>query len=233
MKDVNLTLVQGENIFRTGPAAIIHERKPVIFSGTMAAVVEFFKERSKNFSEEEKIRTHIKYTKTDNTLTLVINENHPLQDVITGLVKMNPTFKDFGINTEKYYTPLEFAKFIRLRRFMFADLAEYQTLYSKLMTNKTAINKTQDNAKDERGNLMNHLDKTVETNIPKTFKLNCEIIKGAGKNTVIVEIGLDAADAGMRLSLFSNELVELEEKIIDETFATTLKEFDGYPVLEY
>lgn len=123
---INLTTEQKEVMLYTGeaPKKFSYEKSPLKITGTIGAVVDYFKRRWDALTPEEQASTMVKYNKNDYKLELIIDEKHPKQDVITGTISINQDFKAFGVNSDTtLWDVKQFAKFIRLKRSMFPDRA--------------------------------------------------------------------------------------------------------------
>lgn len=221
----------------TGAAAKVfsYEKSALKIDGTIPSVVEFFNKRFDHLSPELQKAVLVKFNKSSHKLELIIDENHPLQDVITCKIQFNPDFTAFGINAEKYWGVKEFAKFLKTKRSFFPEIDQYTAILSKLNNFKATVNAEVDNKKDDRGNKSDHFDRVVKTELPETMVLSVEIVKGTGKKKIVVDIGHEVFDSEVKIWLFSNDAIELTEKLTTEAFDSALNIFreKDVPCFEY
>lgn len=246
-----------EVTIREGKAQEIDYPVPLSFDGTFRSVLEYWKHR-KSFIEATSTlhiitensqpflgtltnesravlnEVHLKYNKTDLKIELVIGERDKYKDCIRGAIKINPELDAFGINREKYYTVDDFAKFIRTRQHLFADRTAYQILYANLNKSSVKIHTELENEKNDRGNKKANFNREVVSDLPKSFRLLTNPLKGYMSVSFDVEIGLEYIEGGVKIWLISNELIDREKELIDEAFKEVFEAFEGkIPLMEY
>ena len=175
---------------------------PVSFSGTLPSVAEWL---GKRVSDLDQKHAFVKVDRENNTIVLIINENDPyLKGEIKGTIAFTDDFKRIGINDpNKSWEPNRLAQYFRLNRAMFTDKEEAMKLVS-LLKNFTANAKSEiQKQKDPSGSRADVYKATVESNLPKSFRLNLGIIKGMGKTTVDVEFDHYLSDGECYLQLIS------------------------------
>jgi hypothetical protein len=234
MENLNLKIdsVDKELVIRTGEAAKIVDPVAVKFTGTFDAVISYWLIRKKDVIKEFITRSRLEYSKKGMSITLIINEQKSYQDVISGVVVLNPDLASFGINNETTWTLEAFHKQIKLKRHLFASKEQHADLLKKLTTQKANIQTDFGKDSDNRGNKSNDFSRKVTTDLPFTFDLLIEPYKGYGIIQFPVEIYVDSRDSSLVIQLFSAGLVEELEKIQDHVFETTLKHFEGIPQME-
>lgn len=96
--------------------------------------------------------------------------------------------KKFAINTGDYIGAFEMADMIKAYRSYFTSQADAMKLVNELRNFKAKIDKEIEASDDKRGNTKFLRSQIVESNLPKSFKLEIPIFKGQPKKTIEVEV---------------------------------------------
>lgn len=126
---------------------------------------------------------------------------------------------EFGINTDKKWEPIKLSKFIKMHRAFFTDKSQNMMLVSTLKNFKAKVNQDIERSKEENGSKVDNYSQVVDSNLPKSFKLNIPLFKGFDNEEIEVEIYADVDGRDVSLSLVSagaNEAIEeCKNKVID------------------
>ena len=127
---------------------------------------------------------------------------------------------EFGINTDKKWEPIKLSQFFKMHRAFFKDKSENMMLVSTLKNFKAKVNQDIERSKEENGNKVDNYSQVVDSNLPKSFKLNIPLFKGFACEEIEVEIYADVDGRDVSLSLVSagaNETIEeYKNKVIDD-----------------
>jgi hypothetical protein len=222
-----------EMIIREGTALEIKPPQPVEFKGTFDGVIEWWKNRSVGAKRSFVSNSRLEYSKNDMTIKLYVDENNHYQDKLTGIIKMNKDLEEFGINKDKQWTIEAFSKYIRLKKYLFADKDSHAVLLSRLNSFKANVEAELINEKDNRGNAKVSAQRSIKTDLPEKFSLLLAPYVGYEKIQFDVELCVDGSSSGVVIWLLSNEMVESLQKLQDSIFEKTLPQFAGIPVMEY
>ena len=107
-----------------------------------------------------------------------------------------------------------------MHRSFFKDKTENMELVSKLKNFKAKINQDIERSREENGSKVDNYSQVVDSNLPKSFKLNIPLFKGFAPEEIEVEIYADVDGRNVSLSLVSagaNEAIEeYKNRVIDE-----------------
>ena len=107
-----------------------------------------------------------------------------------------------------------------MHRSFFKDKTENMTLVSTLKNFKAKINQDIERSREENGSKVDNYSQVVDSNLPKSFKLNIPLFKGFAPEEIEVEIYADVDGRDVSLSLVSagaNEAIEeYKNRVIDE-----------------
>ena len=153
-------------------------------------------------------------------MILTINETNYYQDAITGVLQPSKEMVEFGINTDKKWEPIKLSQFLKMHRAFFTDKSQNMILVSTLKNFKAKVNQDIERSKEENGSKVDNYSQVVDSNLPKSFKLNIPLFKGFACEEIEVEIYADVDGRDVSLSLVSagaNEAIEeYKNKVIDE-----------------
>lgn len=141
------------------------------------------------------------------------------ENKITGQLKYNKKFLDFGINGDKIWTPQELAMHIKMNRSCFADQKKNKELVYTLMNYKADIQAKVDKSRDEKGNYTESFAQVVNSNLPTTFTLHLPIIKGQPAEDIEVETFAKVDGSNVYFMLLSpgaaNSLDDMRDELMD------------------
>lgn len=152
-------------------------------------------------------------------MALTIDETSYYQTEINGILQASKEMQEFGINVEKKWEPIKLSKFIKMHRAFFTDKSQNMMLVSTLKNFKAKVNQDIERSKEENGSKVDNYSQVVDSNLPKSFKLNIPLFKGFACEEIEVEIYADVDGRDVSLSLVSagaNEAIEeYKNKVID------------------
>ena len=153
-------------------------------------------------------------------IALTVDETNYYKSDIRGELKTSKEMMEFGINTEKKWEPIKLSKFLKMHRAFFTDKSQNMMLVSTLKNFKAKVNQDIERSKEENGSKVDNYSQVVDSNLPKSFKLNISLFKGFANEEIEVEIYADVDGRDVSLSLVSagaNEAIEeYKNKVIDE-----------------
>ena len=153
-------------------------------------------------------------------LALTIDETSYYQTEINGILQPSKEMLEFGINTDKNWEPIKLSQFLKMHRAFFTDKSQNMMLVSTLKSFKAKVNQDIERSKEENGSKVDNYSQVVDSNLPKSFKLNIPLFKGFANEEIEVEIYADVDGRDVSLSLVSagaNEAIEeYKNKVIDE-----------------
>lgn len=234
-------------IIREGEAQDIALPKGMVINGTLQAPFQFLEKKISGkdvaamgtdcplaLTEQEKIynpkRSTLLVDRISGTLTLKLNEKDPYEDLITGNLTLDPSWKEFGINTDKLMNLNEVIKLIKRNKFKFADAAKHSEFLVTLQNFNARVTTTFKNMKDQGGSSIDSVEKIVaeNKNAPE-FALEVPIYQSYPKKKFRVQTCLDAQGSQIMFYFESVELFELidseREKSINDEIAKFEEKF--------
>lgn len=209
-----------EIVLREGEAPVALDPKEperVIINGTIDAPFRWLEKRVELINQKA---TNIIVNRDKMGLALTIDETSYYQAEINGILQASKEMLEFGINTDKIWEPIKLSQFFKMHRAFFKDKSENMMLVSTLKNFKAKVNQDIERSKEENGSKMDNYSQVVDSNLPKSFKLNIPLFKGFACEEIEVEIYADVDGRDVSLSLVSagaNEAIEeYKNKVIDE-----------------
>lgn len=209
-----------EVVLREGEAPVALDPKEperVVISGTIDAPFRWLEKRVELINQKA---TNIIVNRDKMGLALTIDETSYYQTEINGILQASKEMVEFGINTEKRWEPIKLSKFIKMHRAFFTDKSQNMMLVSTLKNFKAKVNQDIERSKEENGSKVDNYSQVVDSNLPKSFKLNIPLFKGFACEEIEVEIYADVDGRDVSLSLVSagaNEAIEeYKNKVIDK-----------------
>ena len=151
---------------------------------------------------------------------LLIDETNYYAASILGTLEPSKKIGEFGINTNKCWEPVKLSRFIKMNRAFFTDKSQNMMLVSTLKNFKAKVNQDIERSKEDNGSKVDNYSQVVDSNLPKSFKLNIPLFNGFACEEIEVEIYADVDGRDVSLSLVSagaNETIEeYKNKVIDE-----------------
>lgn len=217
-KDYNGTPI--EVVLREGDAPeALNPKEPerVVINGTIDAPFRWLEKRVELINQKA---TNIIVNRDKMGIALTIDETNYYQTEINGILQASKEMQEFGINTEKKWEPIKLSQFFKMHRAFFKDKSENMSLVSTLKNFKAKVNQDIERSKEENGNRTDNYSQVVDSNLPKSFKLNVPLFKGFSCEEIEVEIYADVDGRDVSLSLVSagaNEAIEeYKNKVINE-----------------
>lgn len=185
-----------ETIIRFGDALPLKEPKAVSISGTIDAPARWIEKRKDDIVSAD---AHVLVDRDHMSITLKTDENSAYMDQIVGTLTLSTEMQEFGINTGEYMSCFDMADRIKQLRTYFETQQEAMKLVTELRSFKAKIDKELELSDDKRGNQTILRAQTVESNLPKSFKVNMPIFKGTEKRTFEVEVEINPNDLSCTL----------------------------------
>ena len=185
-----------ETVIRFGDALPLKEPKAVRISGTIDAPGRWVEKRKDDIVSAD---AHVLVDRDRMTITLNTDENSAYMDQIVGTLTLSTEMQEFGINTGEYMSCFDMADRIKQLRTYFETQQEAMKLVTELRSFKAKIDKELELSDDKRGNQTILRAQTVESNLPKSFKVNMPIFKGTEKRTFEVEVEINPNDLSCTL----------------------------------
>ena len=209
-----------EVVLREGEAPELLEIKEperVVISGTIDTPFRWLEKRIELINQKA---SNIIVNRDVMGIALTVDETNYYQSDIRGELKTSKEMMEFGINTEKKWEPIKLSKFVKMHRAFFTDKSQNMMLVSTLKNFKAKVNQDIERSKEENGSKVDNYSQVVDSNLPKSFKLNIPLFKGFACEEIEVEIYADVDGRDVTLSLVSagaNEAIEeYKNKVIDE-----------------
>jgi len=217
-KDYNGTPI--EIVLREGQAPkALDPKEPVILNiaGTIDSISKFLAKRINLIDQKS---ANIEVNRDEKKIYLTIDEKNYYRSLIEGHLRASKEMEEFGINTGGVWEPVKLAQFFKMHRAFFPDKAVNMQLVSILKNFKAKVNQDIERSKEENGSKTDNFSQVVDSNLPKSFKLNIPLFKGFPCEEIEVEIYADVDGRDVSLSLVSagaNEAIEeYKNRVIDE-----------------
>lgn len=212
-KPIEVVLREGEAPVALDPK----EQERVVINGTIDAPLRWLEKRVELINQKS---SNIIVNRDKMGLALTIDETNFYQTEINGILQASKEMMEFGINTDKKWEPIKLSQFFKMHRAFFKDKSENMTLVSALKNFKAKVNQDIERSKEENGSKTDNYSQVVDSNLPKSFKLNIPLFKGFANEEIEVDIYADVDGRDISLSLVSagaNEVIEeYKNKVIDE-----------------
>ena len=212
-KPIEVVLREGEAPVALDPK----EQERVVINGTIDAPLRWLEKRVELINQKA---TNIIVNRDKMGMALTIDETSYYQTEINGILQASKEMQEFGINMDKKWEPIKLSQFFKMHRAFFKDKSESMTLVSTLKNFKAKVNQDIERSKEENGSKVDNYSRVVDSNLPKSFKLNIPLFKGFSCEEIEVEIYADVDGRDVSLSLVSagaNEAIEeYKNKVIDE-----------------
>ncbi len=209
-----------EVVLREGKAPeAIDPKEPEIISleGTIDSPLRWLEKRVELIDQS---MSYITVNRDLMLITLIIDETNYYGAIIKGILQPSKEMTEFGVNTDKRWEPAKLAQFCKMHRAFFKDKSENMMLVSTLKNFKAKVAQDIERNKEENGSRTDNYSQVVDSNLPKSFKLNVPLFKGFSQEEIEVEIYADIDGRDVSLSLVSagaNETIEeCKNRIIGE-----------------
>lgn len=224
---VNVRTENDQVIIRTGEAPKVQYPKAINITGILAAPFQFY-EGKKDSCPPEKCNIQIKKDLGEITLNVLDTDPNSASQ-ITGKLKKDSFFEQWGINTDKRWTVSAFLKQVKMQRVFFTEKTEADQIILSLQKWQASVETVIKDHNDNSGNSLSMLERKVSNiDLKSKFKLTIPIFQGYAKQTFTVEIGFDAKTNSVDLYLFSNDLFELEIVHRESLIESELAKFNDF-----
>lgn len=195
-KPIEVVLREGEAPVALDPK----EQERVVINGTIDAPLRWLEKRVELINQKS---TNIIVNRDKMGIALTIDETNYYQTEIKGILQASKEMQEFGINTDKKWEPIKLSQFFKMHRAFFKDKSENMILVSTLKNFKAKVNQDIERSKEENGSKVDSYSQVVDSNLPKSFKLNIPLFKGFACEEIEVEIYADVDGRDVSLSLVS------------------------------
>ena len=209
-----------EVVLREGNAPVALDPKEpelIIINGTIDAPFKWLEKRVELINQKT---ANIIVNRDKMGLSLTIDETNYYHTKISGILQSSKEMLEFGVNTDKTWEPIKLSQFFKMHRAFFKDKSENMMLVSTLKNFKAKVNQDIERSKEENGSKTDNYSQVVDSNLPKSFKLNIPLFRGFSCEEIEVEIYADVDGREVSLSLVSagaNEAIEeYKNRVIDE-----------------
>jgi hypothetical protein len=209
MEKISIQTTEKEIIVREGHALPLHEPEKIEFLGVLFAPADFMENRTKQIDPKN---CHLIVDEKSGAIEFFIDEKNFFRDIIKGQLRKSSIISLFGINEAKYYGDKELAKFFRKAEYYFVNSDEHKKIVSELMKFKAKVDSVIEKEQDNRGNIKNIYERTVQSNIPESFVMKAPLFDGYPSIEFTVLIGAEADTTGVKFFLESPELFKIEEE---------------------
>ena len=233
---VNVHLPEGytgelvEIVIRHGEAPVALDPKaPVVtkVNGTIDAPLRWLEKRVSENDQINQKKCHILVNRDQFSIILITDENNQEGSRLAGKLEIDPIFSEFGINTNKTWTPLKLGEFFKMNRAYFPDRSVNMKLVSELKNFVAKINSNIENKLEQNGSKSDVFQMEVNSNLPEAFELNLPIFKGSPRQIVEVETSASVSGQEVFLTLISpaaKEFIDNErDNRIDEVLNSIRK----------
>lgn len=203
---------------RTGKLLDPREPERLDIDGNIDSVRRWIEKRKHMINSDKAVITVMR-----DALTIKLDEdpNNYYSTVINAELEISTEMKKLGINDGKYMTCFEMADRIKRLRSYFENRQQAMELVTTLRNFKAKVEKEVEASDDKRGNRREMLSQAVDSNLPKSFNVVVPIFKGQEKQTLEVEVEINASDLTCTLVSPSvdDAMTEQANAIIDSELA--------------
>ena len=186
-------------------------------SGTIGAPVEFLLRRLDQFDQVNQKRCHVLVDREASKLTLITNEdNEYLRGKVSGSLQIHPKFKEFGINIDRKWSPIELGNFIRMQRSFFESKDENMALVTAFKNFTAKVTQDVERAAKDNGDKSDKFTQSVDSNLPASFKLKIPVFKGLPAESIEVETVAQVDGRTVYFCLVSPGANQVIEEIRDQ-----------------
>lgn len=224
---INIVFPEGSNIaelvIREGePTKLLDPKAPITpqIKGVIGTVVEFLTHRVSEADQVPQKRCLIMINRDKISIVLITNENDPyLHGSVTGELELHPKFKEFGINSEKEWSPNQLGHFFKMNRAFFTDKERNMQLVTQLKNFEANVNTIIQKQKDDNGSFADNYSGVVSSNVPAFFTVRMPLFKGTAAEDIEVEFYVSVNGREIKLQLCSpaaNQVIEeIRDRLID------------------
>lgn len=200
-----------EIVVRQGNALEVANKTNTRIEGNIDAPSRFVDKR------EVDIKTsHCYYSITDGRIVLQVNEQEPYGNFcVIGQLQISEKFRRLNINRAHLSRPKELARKFKLLRAIFPSKEDHMSICKLLNNLEAKVDKTINEADDNRGNLSHVRNQVLESNIPESFRLNVTLIEGEPKQKIEVQISLSYSNGEILCEMENMDASEFIENIFE------------------
>lgn len=184
-------------ILREGKANDVKEPVGLDIVGNIDTPLRFLKQRKDDILLKD---AHIEVSRDDMSIELINDEHSAYADNITGKLELAQDFLALGVNTGEYVSNTDLADRIKKLRTLFESREAAMRLVSELRNFKAKIERELELSDDKRGNVNIRKSQIVESNLPESLKVTCQIFKGQEPCTFEVEVEVNPNDLSCTLT---------------------------------
>ena len=177
-----------EFIIRKGEALPVHEQEQVIIKGNIDSPARWLKKRIDTIEQK---KAHVLVEREEMHIELNIDETNHFFTQVNGTLTLSIEMQAFGINTGEYIGAFDMADRIKKYRSYFESHTAAMQLVSERRNFKAKVDKEIEASDDKRGNARFLRSQIVESNLPKSFKIEIPIFKGQPKKIIEVEVEIN------------------------------------------
>lgn len=192
-----------------GAAPPYREPKILNIKGALDAPQRFLAGKKNLFKP---INDHVTISITNGQIILYVNDKDHFGDIITGSISKTDELSQFRINSGHLWTIQELLTMVKRTKYFFPDEEDHKSVVNYLMNFKSKVTTEIEKIQATNGNAKNLMERFVNTDAPKQFKLKIPIFIGYPEETFRVEVCIDATSADLKLYLESEELFKLIEQ---------------------
>jgi hypothetical protein len=231
----NLKLEGNELIIREGKASDPVVPQKVEITGRFDAPLKWIMKRLATPYYAPMVElSHVAVDRERRVILLVTNDKVPTADEICGILCLHPDFKKFNINSGQQISAHDLAEFIKMNRSCFKDKATAMSLVTDLRKFTAKVNKKLEAFKDDRANYSIKKAQIIDSNLPESFQIVVPIFQGYPKETITVEININADTLACSLiSPEANDYVhDFSDRFIDEQLKKIEDTVPGLAIIE-
>jgi hypothetical protein len=216
----------GEHVIRHGEAAPIREPRQLNYGGRLDTPRLWLDPKKGQYAP---LDATARVNFTEGSIDLTLLEKSELFDKASGSLVDSPELGLFKINTDTRYTLDELVTLLKRYRFFFPKKEQHLAILTALQTFTAKVETKIEQSRATNGSSKNNLEREVHgIEWERTFILSVPVFKGYAAESFHVEIGVDAASAGIRFYLESADLYELKQDLKGRLLATEIKYFEEW-----
>lgn len=218
--NVKIEVIGDEVTIRTGAALPLKEPVKIEITGTINAPLDWMK------SHEVSDDSHVLVDAEKATITLIDDHKSAYASKVCGKLEVSPEFTKFGINGEKFRTPLEMSEFIKMNRAYFENRSVAMELVAQLRNFTAKINKQVEQEHNQnKGDKRVLIAQVVDSNVPSSFQVKLPIFKGEDPIIFEVETYFNPDDLTCKLvSADANErAIDTRAEVIEQVITQMLE----------
>lgn len=218
-----------ELVIRTGEAAKPLELKSVLISGILDSPARWLEKKTKAEGFNT-LGANIQVDREQMAITLVVDEEWPVNTTVIGKLEFHPVFIKFGINRGEYRSTIALAEFFKYNRTFFENHSEAMKIVTALKNFKGNVDKKVELSGDaNKGDRRILIDQVVKNNLPDTFNLKIPIFKGTRPEVFQVELMFNPDD--LTCSIVSPAAADLVEHFRDSAIDEQIKVLEKFDIV--